>query len=125
MVDAKVNQTECSRLRDACINKFQGIKEDMDIVKKALIGPDMRGGLVNQVNDLAKSVDSIKGMQIATDEHRDSEKVDERQDKKDVEQDRREDARSQKDIISRYKIAFIGIIGAAIGIIIKALIDML
>ena len=67
MVDAKVNQSECSRLREVCMNKFQGIKEDMDIIKKALIGDDMRGGLVNQVSNLSKSVDAIKGMQLATD----------------------------------------------------------
>lgn len=121
---AKVNQTECSRLREVCMNKFQAIKEDMDIIKRALVGGDMRGGLVNQVNDLSKSVEAIKGMQVATDEHRDSEKADERQEKKDVEQDRKADTRSQKDIISRYKIAIIGIVGAILGIIIKSILDM-
>jgi hypothetical protein len=122
---AKVNQSECSRLREACINKFQGVKEDMDVVKKALIGDDMRGGLVNQVNTLSKNVEAIKGMQVATDDQRDSEKREDKQDRKDVEQVRRDDNKSRKDTVTNYKLALIGVLGAIIGIILERLLIML
>jgi len=43
-------------LRAECLEISGGIKTELTIIKKALVGEDMRGGLVKQVNELTDQV---------------------------------------------------------------------
>lgn len=46
--------------RSECHKNIKSLKEDINVIKLALVGPDLRGGLVKDVGVLKGTVDKIK-----------------------------------------------------------------
>lgn len=89
--------------RSECAAISTSIKKDLDIVKLALVGPDLQGGMVKQVNDLHDKVEKINGL---------------------VSNHKSEDSAS-KERWSREKIALIGATGTILGIILGRLLELI
>jgi len=100
-------------LRIECQKRLDEMKDDLRLVKSALVGTDMRGGLVNQVNTLSERLSDIITTQKLTDNHRDAEKKEEKQDK-----------RAGMDRATRWKISIVGVISGLLGVIIGHLLDL-
>jgi hypothetical protein len=104
-----VTQSECDRLRTSCDKRLEEITSDIRLIKSALVGTDMRGGLVNQVNNLSVKLNDIISTQHLTDETRNKEKETSNKREADTEA-------ARYDVHARYKVAIIGLVGSLAGL---------
>ncbi len=103
----KVDSHECARLRDECEKRMSEWKDDLKLVKLALVGNDMRGGLVSEVAALTAQIADLVKSQNGTERK----KID--------------DEKQMKDSNLRLKIAVISVGCGLLGVLIGHLLDML
>jgi hypothetical protein len=112
-----ITQGECTARHKETDARISEMKDDLRLIKSALVGTDLRGGLVNQVNTLADRLGDIVVTQKVTDDRRTKLQTEEKTLK-----EKTKDMRD--DIIARYKIAVIGILGTLIGIILNHFLNL-
>jgi len=112
-----MTQGECFARHKETDARISEMKDDLRLIKSALVGTDMRGGLVNQVNTLADRLGDIVVTQKVTDDRRNKLQTEETTLK-----EKTKDMRDE--VIARYKIAVIGILGALIGIVLNHFLQL-
>jgi hypothetical protein len=113
----QVTRVECNAKHKDTDGRLSEMKDDLRLIKSALVGTDMRGGLVNQVNTLADRLGDIVATQKLTDDKRCRDQTEEKTLK-----EKTKDIRD--DIIARYKIAFIAVFGTVIGILLNHFLNL-
>jgi hypothetical protein len=103
-------KADCVALRAACDKRLEEMTADMRLIKSALVGTDLRGGLVNQVNTLNTRLSDIIATQELTDSTRNKEK-------EKADSSAQSAKTSRADVVARYKIALIGVAGGLFGIL--------
>jgi hypothetical protein len=88
-----VTRAECSAIST-------DIKADLKIVKSAVVGEDLRGGMVKDIGDLKLKVDAIASTNT-------SDKA-----------ERKQNDREKRDTSLKYKIALLSLLSAVIGAVI-------
>jgi hypothetical protein len=113
----QVTRVECNAKHKDTDGRLSEMKDDLRLIKSALVGTDMRGGLVNQVNTLADRLGDIVATQKLTDDKRCRDQTEEKTLK-----EKTKDIRD--DIIARYKTAFIAVFGTVIGILLNHFLNL-
>jgi malonyl CoA-acyl carrier protein transacylase len=83
-------KADCVVLRASCDKRLEEMTSDIRLIKSALVGIDMRGGLVNQVNALNERLNDI----ISAQRLKQSANI------------------AKANVNARYKVAIIGLIGS-------------
>jgi hypothetical protein len=112
-----ITQGEYNARHKETDGRLSEMKDDLRLIKSALVGTDMRGGLVNQVNTLADRLGDIVATQKLTDDKRSRDQTEEKTLK-----EKTKDIRD--DLIARYKIAFIAVLGTVIGILLNHFLNL-
>ena len=111
-----VTKDECDRMRNGCDKRLSEMKDDIRLIKSALVGTDLRGGLVNQVNDLASQVSDMAASEKLIASQATSAAI-----SRESREDKKEDVK--KETLTRYKIALIAAAAAFGGIILGKLLE--
>lgn len=90
-----------------CSESMSPIVDDLKTIKNALVGQDLRGGLVNQVSTITTKLDQVISQVNEANHNAKNEK------------------KEKKEISLRWKLAAFSAIGAILGILIGHLLDLI
>lgn len=114
----KRSKADCLTLRVECDKRLNEMKDDIRLIKSALVGTDMRGGLVNQVLVLTDKLNDLITSRQISDKITADDKVAAK-----LDTNRAKDKRDEK--IIRYKLLLISAVATILGVVLGHLLDFI